>query len=182
MCSEFGILESVVFSPSIETALVQYSSKEQAMQAKTGLDKSPVICGVSVAVDFVSEDKVSNFLLQLQQHQRAGGRSSAQKSRNSSHDKWITAQPGNSGLVSSSRWDSMKLAQPRTNTSSNSDGGSSKSAAAAALWSGNAFLPGLSSPWSSQPPPAEFASSDKQEPPAMSNNPSLSTYLPNGLF
>lgn len=194
VCSEFGMLESVVFSRETETAVVQYTSKEQAMQAKSGLDKSPVICGVTVVVDFVSEEKVASLFIHQQQHSHqkmSGSRSSA------AHDKWLaqsSANPppaGNSGLVNGSHWDSRNLghsAQTQTSTGSNNDGDSDKSnAAAATLWSGNTFLPGLSSPWSSQPQPesALFPSgtrAGKQEPANMSNSPSLNTYLPNGLF
>ena len=69
VCNEFGMLQSVALSRASETAVVQYPSKEQAMQAKTGLDKSPVICGVNVMVDFASETEVSSFLASRTQHQ-----------------------------------------------------------------------------------------------------------------
>ena len=191
VCSEFGKLESVAFNPETETAIVQYASKEQAMQAKSGLDKSPVICGVTVAVDFVSDERVSSSFIQQQQqlHQNVlGSHSSA------AHNKWpaqSNAKPppaGNSGLVNGSHWHSGNLghsAQTQATTGSNSDGDSDKSSAiAASLWSGNSFLPGLSSPWSSQPQPesALFPSGSKPEPATMSTSPSLTTYLPNGLF
>lgn len=175
VCSEFGMVESVSLNPDVETAIVKFSSKEQAMQAKTGLDKSPVICGVSVAVDFVSDDKVSNIVIQ---QQRTSGQGTVQ------HNKWpSTSQPA---LVNGSHWDSIR--QTHTNSSSSSDGGGDTTAGTTALWSGNSFLSGISSPWSNHPPATEntlFPSStgmSKQEPPTMSSSPSLSTYLPNGLF
>lgn len=179
------MVESVSLNPDAETAIVQFSSKDQAMQAKAGLDKSPVICGISVAVDFMSEDKVSNFI--IQQHQkRASGQGTMQ------HTKWPTQnnptpQPVNSGLVNGSHWDS--IGQTHTNSnSSNSDGSDDTTVASTTLWSGNTFLSGISSPWSNHPPATEstlFPSSTgmgKQEHPAISTSPSLSTYLPNGLF
>lgn len=184
VCSEFGLVESVSLHPDTETAVVQFSSKDQAMQAKAGLDKSPVICGVSVAVDFMSDDQVSNLI--IQQQQRASGQGNMQ------HSKWPTQnnpapQPGNSGLVNGSHWDS--IGQPRTNSNgSNSDRSVDTTIATTTLWSGNSFLSGISSPWSNRPPATEnapFPSSTgigKHEPPTISSSPSLSTYLPNGLF
>lgn len=182
VCSEFGLVESVSLHPDTETAIVQFSSKDQAMQAKAGLDKSPVICGVSVAVDFMSNDKVSNLIIQ-QQQQRASGQGTMQ------HSKWPTQnnpapQPRNSGLVNGSHWDSIGQAPANSNGSNSDD----TTIATTTLWSGNSFLSGISSPWSNQPPAtesAQFPSSTgigKHEPPVISSSPSLSTYLPNGLF
>ena len=177
MCSEFGILETVTLSRDSETAFVQYANKEHAIQAKSGLDKSPVICGVTIVVDFVSEEKVSSFFFQ-QSHQKqmAGSLSSVR------HDKWSTANPqpaGNSGgHIGANRNLKRHSAQthdnPRNNTNETNAG---------VLWSGNAFLPGLTSPWGSQTQvePA-LTRADKQDPPTVSSSPSLSTYLPNGLF
>lgn len=152
------------------------------MQAKAGLDKSPVICGVSVAVDFMSDDQVSNLIIQ-QQQQRTSGQGNS---------KWPTQnnpapQPVNSGLVNGSHWDSIGQAHANSN-SSNSDVSVDTTIATTALWSGNSFLSGISSPWSNHPPSTEsapFPSSTgigKHDPPTISSSPSLSTYLPNGLF
>lgn len=176
-----------------ETAIVQYATKEQAMQAKSGLDKSPVICGVSVAVDFASDERVSDFLVeQQQQHHRQQSNSSLQQS---SQDKWLSSgNPPNAVENSGPNWDNMNLGQfPQTHTTTNSISSSSRSSETEStttntLWTDSTFLPGLSSPWSSQPQgelalfPTSGREAGKPEPAKMSSSSSLSTYLPNGLF
>lgn len=190
VCSEFGILKTVVLIPGTERAFVQYANKDQAMQAKIGLDKSPVICGVSVAVDFVPEEKVSGLVhAQQQQQSQMSGVNGPRHQKSSSHDNWSNPSPlspGSGSLHNSSHWDNLgKFPHPPANMSD--EVGGDKDTTANALWSNSTFLHGLSSPWSTQPQPdsALFPSTTttgKQEPPGMSSSPSLSNYLPNGLF
>ena len=189
VCSEFGILQSVVLAPDTDSAFVQYASKEQAMQAKSGLDKSPVICGVDVAVDFVPEEKLSIILPTQQQQQSRMTGIRSPRHQQSSRDNWSNPNPrppASGGVHNGSHWDNLRQF-PHPPTSTSNKGGGDKGTTANAFWSDSTFLSGLSSPWSTQPQPesALFPSSTtpgNQEPPVMSSSPSLSNYLPNGLF
>ena len=202
MCSEFGHLETVAISTNTEMAIVQYSTKEQAMQAKSGLDKSPVVCGVSITVDFISEQRASNFVLKQQQAVVEDGTTQSVVSES----QWLSqpealptpsAALGGSGstLANGSHWEGMGLVgqfsqscETPTTANCNSQNSGSKTDPTV-LWSNSGFLPGLTSPWSNHPqtesalfPSSSSSSSSKQETAAMSSSPSLSTYLPNGLF
>ena len=164
-------------------AVVQYSTKEKAVEAKIGLEKSPIICGVTVIVNFVSEQRASHFVIQLQQQQQqADGPTSL-------HDQWLSRAEHSSasggGLANGSRWDSLgRFPQPHTASSSSTNDRETSGDPAPTMWSNSGFLSGLTSPWSNQPQTesALFPPSSKQEPATMSSSPSLSTYLPNGLF
>ena len=166
------------------------------MQAKSGLDKSPIVCGVTISVDFISEHKASVFMTQPQQQVDGAAQQTLQ-------DQWLSqTEPGppgssstSSGLANGSHWDSMGLVgqfsqttapTTATTTSSHISSGGAEAGPTNTLWSNSGFLSGLASPWSSTPrtESALFPSSSgsKQEPATMSSSPSLSTYLPNGLF
>ena len=182
VCSEFGRVQSITINPSTESAIVKYTTKEDAMQAKSGLDKSPVICDVSVCVDFATTEDVSDFYSQTQ----LAGSISSGPAQTTPQEKWFSSDktnpPGTTTLMNGSRWDRVDLGH-RAQTEA---GGSETPSAA--LWSNNAFLPGLSSPWANHRSPSSNAyplgtAGDKsEEHPPMSSSPSLSTYLPNGLF
>lgn len=164
------------------------------MQAKSGLDKSPIVCGVTISVDFISEHKASAFMTQPQQKVDGAAQPTLQ-------DQWLSqTEPGppgstsSSGLANGSHWDSMGLvgqfsqttAPTTATTSSHISSCGGEAGPTNTLWSNSGFLSGLASPWSSTPrtESALFPSSSgsKQEPATMSSSPSLSTYLPNGLF
>ena len=202
MCSEFGHIESLAIVPNSETAIVQYSSKEQAVLAKSGLDKSPIVCGVTVSVDFISEQKASVFITgqqQQQQHVDGGEQPAVREQWLSKSEPGQSEGPASGQLADGSHWDNMGMVgrfsqtnTPPTNTTSSSmgrdRGGGEGSEPPNTPWSNSGFLPGLTSPWSSTPAtesglfPSSSSSSSKQEPATMSSSPSLSTYLPNGLF
>ena len=199
VCSEFGHLETVAINADSETAVVQYSTREQAMQAKIGLDKSPVVCGVSITVDFVSKQKASNFVAKQQQQQQQQ-QVDGSTTQSGTQDQWSGetrpatsgSSGGGGGLANGrSHWDGMSLGQfsqsHSTTAATSSSGPPGSGEAATTPWSNSGFLPGLTSPWSSQPhtESALFPSSTstKQETAGtMSSSLSLSTYLPNGLF
>lgn len=182
VCSEFGMVQSVAINPSTESAIVKYTTKEDAMQAKSGLDKSPVICDVNVCVDFATTEDMSDFYSQTQ----LAGSVSSGPAQSTSQEKWFgsdkTNLPGPTTLMNGSRWDGVDLGHHARTEAGGSETPS------AALWSNNAFLPGLSSPWANHRSPSSNAyplgtTGDKsEEHPPMSSSPSLSTYLPNGLF
>lgn len=181
VCSEFGRVQSVTINPTTESAIVKYTTKEDAMQAKSGLDKSPVICDVNVCVDFATSEDVSDFYSQTQ----LAGSIGSGPAQSTSQEKWFgsdkTNPPGTATLMNGSRWEGVDLGR-HTQTEARS------SETPSALWSNNAFLPGLSSPWanhcspSSNAYPLSSAGEKSEEHPPMSSSPSLSTYLPNGLF
>ena len=65
VCSEYGSLQTCLINPASECALVHYNDQEEAIQAKTGLDKHPSICGINVMADFAAEADISYFYEQL---------------------------------------------------------------------------------------------------------------------
>lgn len=160
------------------------------MQAKSGLDKSPIVCGVAVTVDFVSEEKAMKI---ISQHR--------QTPDTLLQDRWLSS-PAQSGqtpqtpsrMTNGSQWDSHDLGlQTPGQTLPSSSASSANSAghhtdtdpAPPTLWSNSGFLPGLTSPWSRQPQTESSlfpSSNNRQELAAMSSSPSFSTYLPNGLL
>ena len=186
VCNEFGRVHSLSISPSSDLALVSYSSREEAMQAKSGLDKSPVICGTSVCVDFALPEDFSNFHSQTPLPGR-GHSLSAAGTAVRTQEKWPNSDKAHTPgvaptLKNGSRWEG-DVDLPHCTPRSEADRDTS-----ATLWSNNAFLSGLSSPWanhhtasSSSYPPS--TSRDKpEENHTLSSSPPLATYLPNGLF
>ena len=188
MCSEFGRVHSLSISPSSDVALVSYSSREEATQAKSGLDKSPVICGINVCVDFALPEDLSNFHSQTTLPGR-GHSLSAAGTAPRAQEKWSNSNKAHTSgaapaLKNGSRWEGavdLSHCTPRSEIEAGRD-------ASAALWSNNAFLSGLSSPWgnhhtasSSTYPPSTSGDKPKENH-TLSSSPPLATYLPNGLF
>ena len=58
VCSEYGRVLRCMIDVHSESALVQYNSVDEALQAKAGLDKNPTICDMTVVSDFASRRDV----------------------------------------------------------------------------------------------------------------------------
>lgn len=60
-CSEYGEPLSFFLNEAESSALVHYQSKEQAMHAKTGLDKT-LLNGLCISTDFASDSDIKAFI------------------------------------------------------------------------------------------------------------------------
>ena len=66
VCSEYGVVRACHAHYPSEVALVCFSSIEEAVQAKTGLDKNPSISGVQVSAEFASEAGIKDLCEQFE--------------------------------------------------------------------------------------------------------------------
>ena len=63
VCSEYGQVIDCSIKSSSDSAVICYSSTEEAAVAIAGLQKSPVICGVAVKPRFASEADLGAFFV-----------------------------------------------------------------------------------------------------------------------
>ena len=167
------MVQSCVISPALESALIRYNTKEEAMQAKIGLDKNPTICGVSVAVDFATELDIDGFFDKLSVSKNGVG-DSMSNTLEEATPEWFTkpigADTDDSAKEEPAQWDDPGVTFT-TSTAHTRDAGTPS------LWSDSAFLPGLASPWHNIATNREGGDLSN-----IGGSPSLSTYLPNGLL
>ena len=172
VCSEFGVLKVCYTSHQSECALLCYSSIEEAVQAKTALDKNPTISGIPITVQFASESTIKEICEQLQlrldsdqqqQQQTKDGKQSPwgfSTSLQANQSLLNSAALPNISYSTSSQWESHTQAPSplyQSSLDSNGGGGSSHfshqnselSTPGASVWSDGGFLSGFSSSWHS---------------------------------
>lgn len=212
VCSEYGQIQSIHHSVASELAVIQYASEDVAIQAKLGLDKNPTICDVIVSVDFASSSDVAIFLEATENSAQemasapvgsshsepASTPQSAWLSKhiNTTSDNTLPSTSEQSGDSTSFSGDFNPVHHPGYPPQKSAatgpplaahDGGTP---AQDAHWMEGGFLSGLSSPWHSgfepgrpTPPPTNTSEGGHLlRHAAVSANPTLSTYLPNGLL
>lgn len=171
MCSAFGVLKVCYMHHQSECALLCYSSIEEAVQAKTALDKSPTINGIPFTVQFASESAIQEICEQLQlrldsdqQHQQPkddkqsswGFNASSQANQSLPNSATLPNIP----YSASSQWESRtqtptSLYPSSLDNNASSGGGSSHfshqnselSTPGSSVWSDGGFLSGFSSSW-----------------------------------
>lgn len=158
VCCEYGTVRVCHTHYQSELALICFSSVDEAINAKAGLDKNPSISGVSVSAYFASEANIKELCEQLQvginseQHQRRGWPSDAHSESVETtsvvtHKTSLTLSDV-SGSTTNAQWEShTPVSAPFSRqTSDMSTPGSSS------MWSDGGFLSGFSSPWLSSGP------------------------------
>lgn len=185
------------------SALVFYQSKEEAMQAKLGLEKNPIICGISVQPSFATEKTISSVIAQRTpghapynhhpsphvdsasawlpsseslispsktplQSSRIGSLGSS--NNRSSFVSTIPVGPGRHNNQPKKDWNQDQLTAPGGPTPSSSS-----------VWNSGGILPGISNAWSTQSNNNTANSMDPEDT-VSGTSPSMSTFLPNGLF
>ncbi len=189
VCSEYGILQSCIIDTATESALVQYAGQDEAIMAKTGLDKNPSIGGISVVIDFAAEADVRKFyeLLDPKSLNSCDSARNAPGETPEWYDDPISAEPDNPPTIpgrGSLRTDNAPAPSKwgedpgLTFTATPTETVDQPSPTGASLWSDNGFLPGLASPWHTN----LTDSHAREVRPAPGSGPVLSTFLPNGLF
>jgi RNA recognition motif-containing protein len=175
VCSEYGKVMTCLFNPFNETALIQYSTRDEVALAKVGLERNPSICGVYVQPHYATEHDIAMFTDRRTPSNPSLALSSA-LNMSGAPGPWFNDQshrphkPPAASLWGSN--DDVAIG----NTHSN-NGGSSGS-----VWSnGGTTLPGIVSPWN-VPRPSQPHHQDRDDSNAISTSPPLSTFLPNGLF
>lgn len=205
VCSECGVIQSCVINSALESALIHYNSSDEAILAKTGLDKNPTICGVDVTSDFASESDIAIFLEQLSIPKDetgvvAAGGLNMPSALGEVAQSWFSGPLDRDGptLPSSSfpsahsstadegpnkappKWDDPPT--PFSNDPSTMTGMSGATTTAMSdnsLWSNGSFLPGLPTPWCNS---FTHGNQEGEDHSAISGSPSMSTFLPNGLL
>ena len=143
-----------IYYPS-EFAIICFCSTEEAIQAKTGLDKSPSISGVLVSAQFASESNIKEICEQLQinigteqQQENKGWSGAIEKSNPTS------IQTSSSLTNSSAQWESdnpggvpypSTLDNPFTRQTSEMSVASTPGSSS--MWSEGGFLSSFSSSW-----------------------------------
>lgn len=174
VCSVFGTLKVCYTHQQSECSLLCYSSIEEAVQAKTVLDKNPMVNGVPVTVQFASESTIKEICENLQlrldaeQHEDSteqqtwGFTASSQANQNLPNSATLP----NISFSAPSQWDSPAQAPVPSSMDNNnnsnsgtisSGGGNSSftrqtselSTPGSSVWSDGGFLSGFSSPWQS---------------------------------
>lgn len=195
VCSEYGRVLRCMVDIHSETALVQYNSVDEAMQAKAGLDKNPTICDVTVVPDFASRRDVD--ILSDLGGQQVESTLSGREALEETTPSWFTdtedvppdsvslppssSSSSHSPAIGGGKWrqpvslSSGASVHPSFNQAALTTG--APTAVSMSPWGGGAeFLPGLSSPWHTN-----LGGSGKPE--AREELPALgSTFLKNGLM
>ena len=209
VCSEYGALQTCLINLASECALICYSSKEEAIQAKTGLDKNPSICGINVVADFAAETDLGYFYEKEEGNiipPRVGMSEESTPSwfnepiRGEMNSETLAAAT-EEGTAKPSKWDdpsysSLPMMLPpgvASETSTHVTANSTPTpTSGSSLWGDGSFLSGLASPWREN---VNFGTigqgrgglgqeSGSSNAAAISNSggSSLSTFLPNGLL
>lgn len=138
-----------------ELALICFSSMDEAIQAKAGLDKDPSISGVPVSAQFASEANIKELCEQLQvginsEHNQQRGwpsdaRSESAVATTSGTHKTSLTLSDVSGATTPAQWENhTPLSAPFSRQTSEVSNSS--------MWSDGGFLSGFSSPWLSSGP------------------------------
>lgn len=147
---------------------------EEAIQAKTGLDKSPSISGVLVSTQFASEANIKDLCEQFQgnaqpreQNEKVGwpgtdSTSSVAVTENkASHPTTTSSSSDGQSVVSPLQWGDGHYQQQQQQHQSSSHFSRQQSSemmsiastpGSASMWSDGGFLSGFSSPWVSSGP------------------------------
>ena len=178
------------------SALVYYRSKEEAFQAKAGLEKNHIICDANIQPLFATEKTVMTFSSQhTPSHSYYNHTPSVEPP-----SPWLASNhlpspqhpPRIPASISSGR-SSFSSASSRSEHMGNKEGGSSwgqefsapggpvLTGTSSSVWSNNGILPGISTPWGTQS--NNVAGSEGDDPASLvGTSPSISTFLPNDLF
>ena len=194
--------------------LVYYRSKEEALQAKLGLEKSPFVNSTNIQVSFASEKTLATF---SDQHTPSHTYSHAPSGRMDSSSSWLPSDPAmmvppspqqkmptvgskssfNTAMTPSRQ--EHQYQQQFTRKDSTSSVWSREFSApggpvpvmsgSSSVWSSGGILPGISSPWGMQSSNTNTVSEGGgvgggvEDTSALTGtSPSMSTFLPNGLF
>ncbi len=168
-----------------------------------GLEKNPIICGINVQPSFATEKVMATFSDQrTPSHHSYGYNMSAARMEPS--PQWLSSDsinspstqqrvpsvgnrsPYNQPPMTPSRQDHHLVKKDSTSTVWNRDfsapGGPTMSGSSS-LWSNGGLLPGITSPWSSQSNADNIeGGSSEDHTGIIGTSPSMSTFLPNGLF
>ena len=157
VCSKYGMVRVCHTDHPSELALICFNNIDEAIQAKTALDKTPSISGVSVMAQFASEGDIKELCEQFQLSHDAAAvkreedRASAHTwpGRSSSETKLsqpTSATPTPSSLalsaVAAASWDNHTPSPAQFSRQQSSEVGTPGS-----MWSEGGFLSGFSSPW-----------------------------------
>ena len=103
VCGEYGVVRVCHTDHPSELALVCFNSLEEAVQAKTGLDKNPSVSGVSVMAQFASEGDIKELCEQFQLTHSTSAESSKREAaggRRGSAPVWPSHAPSSSSSSS----------------------------------------------------------------------------------
>lgn len=155
VCCEYGTVRVCHTLHQSELALICFSSMDEAIQAKAGLDKNPSISGVPISAHFASEANIKELCEQLQvginseQHQHRGWPSDARSESVETtsvvtHKTSLTLSDVSSSTAPA-QWESHTPASTPFSRQTSEMSSSS-------MWSDGGFLSGFSSPWISSGP------------------------------
>ena len=187
------------------TALICYRSKEEAMQAKLGLEKNSFISGANILPSFASEKVIATFAEQRTPSHSYGLPPPPQNPASSwlspsdhisSPQRMIpsiggTRTPFNTNhTMQPSQQEHLVRTEPANSSmwgrEFSAPGGPTMSAPGSSnsVWSNRGILPGISTPWNAQSNNNTMpeGGADDNSSNLMGTSPSLSTLLPNGLF
>ena len=203
MCSEFGAIQTCIINPVMESALIHYSTCDEAIQAKSGLDKNPTICGVNITSDFATNADIGTFFEQLTTPSEdasvsATGRLNMPSALAETTPSWFTdslgeertLSPPSSTAHTSAADEGHNSAPPKwddppypfncdTTPMASMSGATTATTGNRSLWSDGSFLPGLPTPWRNN---FTQGNHESEDPNTITGSPSLSTFLPNGLL
>ena len=152
VCAEYGLLQKclVNVSPAIQCALICYSTQEEAVMAKAGLDRNPSICGISVVADFATEQEVGLF---GEKWSRGDGSNALKEATPSwftepvpSHHQ-VNNLPPHPHPHTPSQQQQWESASAPPGGPSGSSAGTPTSKLVSSMWGDGNFLGGISSPW-----------------------------------
>ena len=174
VCGEYGVVQNCIISPNMDLAFVKYSSQNDSMKAKLGLDSSPNICGIVVSVDFIAESEVAAVHESFSQMRQDFDREFNSPAEGGNLPTWFSDSFEDDTQYIGEQLDDSS-AQAKWNVGNL--GAYSKGGPRPSMWNDGNFLSGLSTPWQSGHLPQQ----DHEDANAhLGGNPS--NYLPNGLL